>query len=274
MRNNLLRLLVKYHFILMFVVFELVAVLLIVSYNSFHNAKIYQVKYAVSGSINNRLKAATKYLELENQNKLLVSENARLYNSLPLSVYSYIDSTLLDTTASIWYNYMPARVISNTVNKQYNFITLNKGQAHGVEADMGVVGPNGLVGVVKGVSTHFSSVLPMLNRDFSVQAMVAKSGYFGYITWPGNNYQEVVLNHIPRHADISIGDSVVTKGNSDIYPEAIFIGTITDYTIDEGTYYKVKVKLSTDFKKLNHVMVIKNFLKEEQRELELSVEND
>ena len=61
------------------------------------------------------------------------------------------------------YKLIPAKVVSNTVDKANNLITIDKGSLDGVEKDMGVACGSGVVGVVYLVSSHYSVVIPVLN---------------------------------------------------------------------------------------------------------------
>lgn len=272
--RTLLQFLLKHHFTLLFLFLEVVAVSLLVRFNSFHGAKLFKMKHSIVGGISDRYNNFSKYLSLVDQNKELVQENARLYNELERSKYSLADESYVDSVWESQYKFIPARVVNNSVNKQYNFITLNKGQVHGVKEDMGVIGPEGLVGIVTTVTQHFSSVLPVINRKSAPNARIKNSNYFGHISWEGVNAREVVLKDIPLHAEIVIGDTVETSGNSAIYPAGIMIGVIADYEMVKGVNYDVLVKLSTDFHSLTQVMIIENMLKEEQYALEDSVRND
>jgi rod shape-determining protein MreC len=66
-----------------------------------------------------------------------------------------------------------------------------------------------------------------------------------------------------------VGDTVVTSGYSNIFPEGIMIGTIKQFDVESGTnFYNIKVELSTDFKTLKYVEVVKNTRREEQIRLE------
>jgi rod shape-determining protein MreC len=226
--RSLLRFLIQYHFTLFFVFLEIIAFSLLVRFNSFQNARVYSIRHAIVGRISKTNSDFTNYLSLEKQNKELVEENARLYNQLPLSKYSLKDNSYTDSINSQLYRFIPAKVINNSVNKQYNFITIDKGSINGIKADMGVIGPNGLVGVVKTTTKHFSSVVPILNREFFPNARIKNSNFFGYIEWPGINYREVKLKDIPLHARINIGDSIETSGFTATFPEGLLIGTISD----------------------------------------------
>jgi rod shape-determining protein MreC len=272
--RNLLRFLLKHHLFLLFLFLEFLAIIMLVRFNSFQSARIFTMRHSIVGGISERYHSFSKYLSLEEQNRSLIKENARLYNMLDKSYYSLVNDSYSDTLAMQEYIYIPARVINNSVNKQYNYITINKGKLQGIEEDMGVIGPDGLVGVVKATSEHYASIVPILNREFFPNAQIQKTNYFGYIEWPGTNYREVILKDIPLHAKFNIGDTIETSGYTATFPRGITIGTIADYEIQQGVSYKIKVNLSTDFKRLTHVMVIKNLLKEEQKALEDSTSHD
>ena len=57
---------------------------------------------------------------------------------------------------------------------------------------------------------------------------------------------------------------------SGIFPEGIMVGFVESFEQKANeSFYTVKVKLSADFKKINHVSVIKNNYKAERDSLEL-----
>jgi rod shape-determining protein MreC len=232
------------------------------------------MRHSIIGGISSKYNNFSKYLSLEEQNNTLKLENAKLYNSLYHAKYSVGDKSFTDSLYEQQFRYIPATVINNSVNKQYNYITINKGKIHGVEADMGVIGANGLVGIVKASTQHFASIVPILNREFFPNARIKNTNFFGYIDWSGNNYREVTLRDIPLHAVIRIGDTIETSGYTATFPQGIKIGTIADYETQKGVNYKITVDLSTDFKRLTDVMVIENLFKEEQLMLEDSTAHD
>lgn len=272
--RNLLRFLIQHHFTLLFLILELLAIGLLLRFNSFHNAKIFKIRHALVGSFSEKYTNYSRYLSLLDQNQKLVEENARLYNMLESSHYSLDDESFLDSNWIPNYKFIPALVINNSVNKEYNFITLNKGSVHGIKIDMGVICSDGLVGVVKTVNKHYSSIVPILNREFFPHAKIKNSNYFGPIEWPGKNYKKAILKDIPLHATIHIGDTVVTSGFTKTFPENIMIGIITGYDIEKGVNYNCDLELSTDFKKLYHVWVIDNLLSQELQAIEDSVRHD
>ena len=270
----MLRFIIRQHFTILFIVLELIAFIFIARFNSFHRAKLLNVRFAIVGSISKRFTNFSRYIHLKEENKNLVKENAVLYNRLPDAFAEIELKRVPDTAINRKYTFIQARVINNSVNKQYNFITIDKGKKHGIEAEMAVVCDQGIVGQVKAVSDNFSSVVSVLNRQSFPPAKILRTGEFGYIEWPGRNYRNVVLKEIPYHAEVFMGDSIVTSGYSAIYPEGFLIGKVTESRITEGRFKELTVELSTNFKRLNHVMVVKNLYREEQIILEKEQEGD
>jgi rod shape-determining protein MreC len=172
------------------------------------------------------------------------------------------------------YSYIPAQVINISTHKQFNFLTLDKGRHHGIEPEMAVVSPLGVVGVTYSVSGNFSSVIPIINRDFRLSAKIRRNGYFGSMSWPGRGYGNAILEEIPFHVDLREGDTIVTSGYSAIFPEGIMVGTVREFEVEEGNFYTISVDLAVDYKKLSRVNVIHNLLREEQIELERITGND
>ena len=74
---------------------------------------------------------------------------------------------------------------------------------------------------------------------------------------------------------IKKGDTIVTGGQSVIFPENIGIGTIANiYTEKETNYYKINIKLFNDMTNLGHVYIIKSKNREELINLEKREKNE
>lgn len=155
------------------------------------------------------------------------------------------------------YRFIPARVINNSVNRQNNYITINKGRLDGVKPEMGIVGPNGIVGIITNVTDHYATGPTVLNKRWRVSAKIKKSSYFGSLNWDGLDYRTAQLNEIPFHVELTEGDTLVTSGYSSVFPEGIMIGRIEKFEIGSGdNFYQINVRLSTNFKTLTHVEII------------------
>jgi len=272
--RNLLRLIIRYHNVILFIILEVIAFMLLANFSSYQRAQIFRLKHALIGNIEERYENFSVYFSLAEENKSLAEENTYLYNQLPASYYNPFSTGFSDTSSDKRYVFMGAKVINNSTNKQFNFIILDKGNKHGIEPNMAVICSNGLVGMVKETTENFSSVISLLNREFYPNAMIKRNGYFGYIEWTGRHFKKVILNEIPLHVDVRVGDTIITSGYSSIFPKGILIGTVEKFEPEEGIFYRITVDLSTDFKRLSNVTVIKNLMRDEQIELESRIDND
>jgi len=274
--RNLLRFIVRHHFIILFILFETIAFFLLFQYNTFHKAKIVTLTNSVRGGFSRVFINIKEYVSLREENRKLIEENNKLYNLIRSSyrINSFESLNVNDSVYKRKYIYTDAKVINNSTNKQYNYITLNKGKNHGIEPDMAVLSNDGIVGIVKDVTENYSSVISLLNRNFKVNAKIKRTGYFGPLLWTGKGHSKAILTDIPHHVQILVGDTVVTSGYSTIFPEGYMIGITSDYKLKGGNYYEITVDLATDFKNLSSVQVVKNLYREEQIELEKSAESD
>ncbi len=170
------------------------------------------------------------------------------------------------------YDIFKASVINNSVTHADNYITLDKGEADGIRSEMGVVNGSGVVGIVYLTSPHYSIVIPVLNSKSSISCKIKRSDYFGFLKWDGGSSEFAFIKDMPRHSLFSLGDTIVTSGHSAVFPSGIPVGTVDDIADShDGLSYLLRVKLFTDFARLNDVRVIAQKGQEEQLELEKQV---
>lgn len=245
--------------------------------NSFHEASFVNSSNKVVGSLFKWKGNITEYIELQRVNDELSAENEELRNRLQSNYVSVNDHFVMinDTLREQKYRQKAAQVVNSSINKQLNYLTINKGSAEGIKPEMGVLNTNGLVGVIKDVSEHFSTVLPIINLKFTASAELKRTGNFGLLRWDGDDFRYSYLNDIPRHVDVQVGDTIITRGSSAIYPRGIKVGIVSDVEEKEGTnFHKIRVKISNDFSQIRYVYVVENLLRKEQRELENTTEED
>ena len=130
--------------------------------------------------------------------------------------------------------------MNNSVSLQNNYLTIHRGERQGVRKDMGVISPQGIVGMVVNTSENFSVVMTMLNRQSSVSAKVKKSGEIGKVLWDGKSPDYVTMENIPKSVKLEKGDSVVTSGYSLSFPPGILIGTVNEIIDDKtSNFYSI-----------------------------------
>ncbi|KAF2515942.1 rod shape-determining protein MreC [Flavobacterium foetidum] len=237
--------------------------------HSYHRSRVINSANFLSGGVYERINRVNEYLNLRAENDELVLENARL-KSLLFNKEDTSKMPLPDTIKGVKpADIIVSKVIHNSYNSHENFITLNSGRNEGVKQDMGVINSLGIVGVVDNTSANYSTVVSILNMKSQINAKIKKSNHFGSLTWNGKNTGFVQLEDVPRLASIRKGDTIVTGGQSVIFPEGINIGTVDKIFIKTGTsYYVINVKLFNDMTNLGHVYIIKSKGREELINLE------
>lgn len=270
--KNLLNFLYKNNFFFVFLFLEIICFFIMVKNNGYQGSSILNSSNKVSAKIY-EVEASTKeYLLLKDENERLAKMNTFLLNRIKLG-YSAIPLKSYkknDTLYKQEYEFMSGKVINSSVNKRNNYLTLNVGEAQGITHDMAVITSDGIIGIVKDISENFASAMSILHKDVRVNCQLKKDGTYGPLIWDGIDYRFSNLTDIPTHAKIKKGDTVITSSLSGIFPEGIMVGTVESYEQRPNeSFYTVKVKLSADLKKVNHVSIIKYNYKTERDSLEI-----
>lgn len=269
--RNLIKFFTKNSFIFLFLFLEFFSFWMVIANNNYQNSKFFNSSNYFVGNFYSSIYNIKDYLHLKEVNKELAEQNAKLQaNNISAFVKVYGRTYLInDSIYHQAYSYSAAKVVNNSTNKRQNYITIDKGSLNGIEAEMGVISAQGVVGIVKNVSKNFSSVMSILHDKNKISAKIKKSGYYGSLVWEGNNYREAQLKDIPNHVKLVIGDTVVTTGFSSIFPENILIGTVSAFDLPEGdNFYNITITFSVDFKSLSHVYIVRSLQKQEKDLLE------
>jgi rod shape-determining protein MreC len=287
---NLLHFLWKNYAFFLFILLELIGLSMVVS--SGHQSAVFAYSSnQLGGRAFNSWESIIQYFNLQETNEQLVNENARLRKQIQNSFLnrdqvSFDTISIPDTLApqdslrmhqldsmSPSFDYIAAKVISNTTHKQKNYLMLNKGSQQGVKENMGVIGQNGVVGIVHSISNDFCTVIPIININSRISVKLKKNHELGTLTWDGKDDNFAQLMSIETYIPINVGDSIVTSGFSHIFPEGILLGKIQDYhKIPGDNNYAISVKLSTEFSKLQYVSIARNLYYEEQLLLRAKME--
>ncbi len=273
--QNLLIFISRYGVFLTFLFLQTICLTLIVKYNNSQRAIFINSSNLATGWMVNKTDQIYGFFNIRTVADSLSYDNARLRTALEKSYVKPLTTSeeITSATEDSEYNYMPARVINNSVQLWDNKITLNKGQRDGVERGMGVINERGIVGIIVNTSDRFSQAYSVLNTQVRVSVSHEKSGQFGTLVYQRVDPRYMTLVDLPKYAEVSIGDTIVTNRFSSVFPDGVVVGTIADYAVEDGTnFYNIKVRLSHDMGRLDYVYIIDYINKKEQ--LELEGEND
>lgn len=262
--RNLLDFIAKYYHWLLFAVLEVVSLTLLFRFNNYQGSVWFTSANVVTGKVYEWSSAVGSFFSLTKVNEELTLRNFYLERQVNQLARLYAersgDSAYVqrsETELLKQYSLVSAKVVSNTLDRADNLITIDKGRADGVDRDMGVVCGNGVVGVVYLTSSHYSVVMPVLNTSSRISCSIRNRDYFGYLRWYGGDPMTAYVEDIPRHAHFKRGDWVETSGYSAIFPPGVMVGSIEQvYNSRDGLSYRLKVRLTTDFGNLRDICVI------------------
>ncbi len=274
---NLLQLFLKLSSVFLFIVLEIVCFSLIVKYNQRQSEIYVNTVNNFTGYLQAKAAVTSQYFQLYSENKRLARENALLFDRLSnvgINLPAPLDTVWADSLTP-QYSYIEARIIQNSINKNHNYITLDKGSKDGVEPHSGVVTANGVAGIVRKVSEHYSVAMSILHRQTRISARLRHKGYFGPLLWDSQDIHTFKLTDISKDKAVAIGDTVETSGYSAIFPEGIVLGVVDKFWIEPGSnYFTIQVKSSLDMSNLQHVYIVQNRFRKEQSQLEQAVRKE
>ena len=274
--RNLLNFFLKYNYWFLFILLEVISFALLFRFNNYQGSAFFTSSNQLAGMVYETASKITGYFYLKSINDDLSQKNVELelqMERLRLALLELTgDSTGIErmkSEALANYEIYRANVINNSLTHADNYITLDKGEKDGIRNEMGVINGSGVVGIVYQTSAHYSVVIPVLNSKSSISCKIKKSDYFGFLKWDGGSSQYAIVRDMPRHSLFSLGDTIVTSGHSAVFPGGIPIGTVEEISDShDGLSYLLRVKLFTDFGRLNDVRVIAQRGQEEQMNLE------
>lgn len=269
----LLKFFSKNSLFLFFLFLQIAAIILIFTRNSMQQSWLAAQATAFNAWVSGYIDEGTSYLKLKQINEELVAQNKQLMEQ----VYGKGDSEIPafrkvhDTIGGGQiYTFVDGDIVSNSINRKNNYFTINRGKRDGVYPKMGVIAPNGIAGIVVNTTDQYALVQSVLSvNKIRINAALKKSGYFGTLTWQGDDSRIMHLADIPKYVPVKVGDTVVTDGKSAIFPQGKMIGTIAGYEVDSKTgFWDISVELSQKMGQLSKIYVVKNLKKAEVQKIQ------
>lgn len=197
---------------------------------------------------NEELKSRIADLTAENKRLALYEEeNKRLSALLKIAQkypqYESIGTSIIAKNPGVW----------------YNGFTIDKGTKNNISANMVLIAPEGLVGKILESGATFSKAQSILDNRSSVPAKSLRTGDLGVVkgdyALSGDGLCK--MEYIDSEAEIMAGDEIVTSQLSDIYPEGLPIGKVTEIETDPNglTKYAI-IQPFVDLKHLDTLLVI------------------
>jgi len=190
--------------------------------------------------------------------KVLKHENALLRQQL-----AFRDSSENDL--------VPAEVVGRgDTSGWWQSLRLDKGLADGVTTNAPVVAAGGLIGRTTLVSQGTCEVLLVTDRQFRLSGRLPRTGALGIVrgggvSLTGRERIEMLcspapcdLTYLPKHADVQVGDRVITSGLGGVFPEGIPVGfVVTKCEHESGLYLCATLRPIVELAALKYAFVVR-----------------
>ena len=266
--QTLLKFILRYGNFLLFLLLEVAAFLLVVWSNAYPRSSALSTANRLVAWQYEIVAEVTGYFGLKGVNERLAAENAALRSQMENNghmpgcagvpaCYLAQDSAVSMMRGKVVYR--EGKVVQMTMNSMRNYLTINRGEEDDVYEGMGVRNEEGAVGIVATVGKHYAVVLPIINIETRLSCRFLKNDYIGTLQWDGRDTRFADFADVATHLEVNIGDTIVTSGLSTSFPAGVPVGVVEECRLEEGaSYYTVRVRLFTDFRRLRYIEVIDN----------------
>ena len=254
---------------LLFLLLFSIAFALTIQSHSYHRSKFINSANGLTGGVYGMSNSIDQYFNLKDENAILSEENKTLREQL-FNIINTSDSTYVDSSYSKGkYRVTTADVFKNSYSLSNNYLTLNKGRNDSIKEDFGVITSKGIIGIIDNTSKNYSTALSILNKKSRINAKLKSSNHIGSLTWNGKSPEFTQLVDVSTFAPVQVGDTIVTGGESAIFPKGIGIGIIDSFETDiSGDTYTIQVKLFNDMTNVGTVYIVENLDRNEIKALE------
>ena len=151
-------------------------------------------------------------------------------------------------------NTVAADIIGSGATPDFRTVTVDKGAADGLQVDMAVLAPAGVVGRVVVPSARAAKVQLLIDRNAAAGALVERSRAQGIVVGAGD--ERLRMDYVSEVADVAVGDTVVTSCIDGIFPKGFVIGRVEAIEKNGTAYKEILIKPAVDFSSLEEVLVV------------------
>lgn len=265
---------------ILFVLLEVFSFWLLVNNNNYWSVEYFNTANSLNARALEASNNLREYTNLRQVNASLAEENRRL-NELVTAFQQQNPANApmgykADSAFASRFKFVTiAKVIDNSTHRADNYLTIDKGTAHGVKVGMGVISSTGVVGKVKTCNEKFSVITSILHSQYMISTKLLRSGEQGTAKWENSNIPSIIqLKDISRYKTIFKGDTAVTSDQNAVFPPGVQVGRVKNFKVaPDQAFFEIDLELSTDFSKISYVYLVENKLLDQQQSLQESLIN-
>lgn len=162
-----------------------------------------------------------------------------------------------DFSALHSYRFLPAEVIYRSFLLRENYALLNKGARDGVYPGLGVVSPQGVVGIIAETTATYSVMYAIFHKDVHLAASLPRQEVIGVTSWSVPTLNRILLEYIPLYIQVEPGEEVWTASNSQIFPPGLRIGRVRSVRSDfMRGFHAIEVDTHAEWGRLSGVFIL------------------
>jgi len=162
---------------------------------------------------------------------------------------------MLEFNFELPYHLIPAEIIAVSPTSLFKSILIDAGTQKGVSRNMPVISPSGVIGKTIASDYGSSTVQLLLDPGCKVAARIQRSRAMGIVEHLEGS--QLSLTNVPSDQDVVVGDTVISSGLGGIFPQGLFIGTVTKSESKEGDMFReISISPGADFSILEEVFVL------------------
>jgi rod shape-determining protein MreC len=195
---------------------------------------------------------------LRQENRALLAENERLrIERAQLSEdagQARRLQVLLDFKSRFIVHTVAAQIIGSSGTEQSRVLDIDKGYRQGLQPDMAVITPDGVVGKVRDVFRSSAQVLLMNDSTSGVGVLLENSRLHGVVK--GTPAGGVILDHIMTDEKVDVGERVLTSGGDRIFPKGLVVGTVEQVSPGNDLFWNIRIRPAANLNRLDEVLVV------------------
>lgn len=249
-----------------FVGLQLLCLYLIVNFNATQSAIAAETWTVRAGGVKDMVSTFQDYLDLREENEIQQRENAELRAKLQTyerNRQGVASDSIQDLIYGQRFTFLAANVVNRSPFSPNNTAIIDRGNNFRVQAGQGVLGDEGLLGIVDVVSNYHTRIVSILHRATRISAGL-RNNAFGTLRWDGRDPRRMTLTDIADFYRVSPGDTVFTTGYSNVFPTGEVIGTVESTYDQPGTgSQNLVVRLINDPLTTRNAFVVQNLFKDD-----------
>lgn len=154
------------------------------------------------------------------------------------------------------YKTLNAQVLGTSGTDQSRVVNIDKGKSAGLDHDMAVITPDGIVGKVRDVFPRSAQVLLINDQTSGAGVILETTRIRGILR--GNAAGQPQIVGIMADSRIQPGEKILTAGGDEIFPRGLPVGVVEKVVRDpdQDGFIKIIVKPAAHLDRLDEVVII------------------